>query len=178
MLKLKWTDTAKQVFRDIRKRNNEGFPYVWRLFHAYMIYQTDQQFVNLEHGGTFRGQTWQPFKSKWVARGGTHRRTSTAFSARLGRKITGKGRYIRNRIPADQAKLMQDTGNLRRNAATHIFSQDSRRFVFGTFGSLVNYAALQQALRPYLFIQAPKDVDELKKEVAEYLIEGEGAGER
>lgn len=137
------------------KRFRLGFLGFWEETQAYMRVRTDLMFKKLRGGGTFRGQTWSPFKTATVARGGTHTGPS--------------GRRVRNRVPASQASLIQDTGTLRRNILNSVFVKSPQKF---TFGTRIKYAARQHALRPILFWEKRKDTTAIGKIAARWILTG------
>lgn len=145
----------KQKARALRFRL--GFLGFWDEILAYMTVRTDLMFKKLKKGGSFRGERWGPFKTAMVARGGTH--------------VGPSGRRVRNRVPAARASLIQDTMHLRREIATKIFAKKKTEF---TFGTLVKYAAAQQAMRPILFWEVDKDSKMAAKIAARWLISGKG----
>lgn len=140
---------------DRATRFNRGFLGFHREARLYMHARIDLMFVKNKHGGTFRGETWGPFKTPKVARGGTK------TSKRTGKKV-------RKRVPASQASLMQDTMNMRKRATEESQYSKSRM----TLGTRVKYAAWQNSMRKFMFFEAPKDVTEIGKMGARYFLEG------
>lgn len=130
-------------------------------FRAYMVAQTDSMFLRLKHGGSRRGVTWAKFKSPRVPRGGT----------RFKRRKDGTRVRVRKYVPAEVASLMQDSMNLRRNAANAVFAESNTEIAFG---SRVAYAARQQALRPFLFFEHPKDTEQLSRAMLTEMMKGQG----
>jgi hypothetical protein len=132
-----------------------GFIGFWDEVQAYMGARTDLMFSKLKRGGSFRGERWSPFKTATVARGGTH--------------VGPSGRRVRNRVPASQASLIQDTGLLRREIAQTVFTKSRTKLAFGT---AIKYAARQQTLRPILFWQDGKDEKEVARIAARWIVHG------
>lgn len=146
---------VRKELSDMSNRLGSGFVRFWQFLLAYMRVRTDLMFRRLKHGGVFRGVRWAPFKSEFVPRGGTR---------------LAQGKRVRNLVPANQASLMQDTLNLRRNAANFIFLQSSRRV---TFGSNIDYGEKQQRLRRFLFWNIPEDLEWATDRASRFVTEGQ-----
>jgi len=106
-------------------------------FHEAMVINTEDTFDALAHGGRFRGVTWAPFKRKPPSR---------------------RGEW--------NALLLQDTGKLKREAATTVFRLTSNEIVFGT---RLHYAKRQQRMRPFLFFNLPEDTNTAREIAARFL---------
>ena len=137
------------------RRFRLGFLGFWEEVVAYMGVRTDLMFKKLKRGGSFRGVRWAPFKTAVVARGGT--------------MIGPSGRRVRRRVPASRASLIQDTGNLRREIVSTIFTRAPKKMSFGT---QVRYAARQHALRPILFWEKEADEKAIAKIGLRYIVHG------
>ena len=148
---------------------------VYRAWHAYMISETDMMFEkaggpgSAVRGGEYRGVRWAPFSPQYI------RADGTVVPAWGGvPKVRGKGRVKPRLRPSGKpvtpaSLLMQDTGRLRQRAATEVVEVTPATLVFGT---RLEYAPYQDALRPFLFV-TDEDADLLAEMVAEYL-SGEG----
>jgi len=109
------------------------------LFYQHMREVTDSTFTSLSHGGSTRGVWWAPFKHKPPKRRG-------GWSARL----------------------LEDTGRLRRDATAYIRELSPWAIAFGT---QTPYASYQQKMRPFLFFELPKDAQRAAQ-IAREVIKG------
>lgn len=134
---------------EARKRNmrfTRGLLGCFPKIHAYMKVRTDLTFKKLRHGGQYRGVTWDWFKTPYIYRNGKRVKATRSWS------------------------IVQDTMNLRRKAAETVFVSMPNRL---SIGNRVIYGPYQQAMRPYLFFEEPKDAKVIGKIVAEYMLTGE-----
>lgn len=150
------TEPHDRATRERKRRFQEGFLHIFPKVHAYIKFKTDMTFKKLRKGGQYRGVNWPPFKSPWAYRGGT-------------KKGKGGGR-TRKRIPSSQASLVQDTMNLRRNAASSVFVASKNKF---SVGNRIVYGPWQQAMRPYLFFEEGKDEVAIGKIMAGFILAGD-----
>ena len=155
------------------KAMGKGFTAVWKNFHKYMQVRIDLMFDRLAKGGSFRGVKWPPFKSEFAYRMPTKaKKVWRKSSTRSGAK-TEKTIRVYTKVPASQAKLMQRTMNLRRNASKRIFQMSKKRV---TFGSNIRYAAMQNRLRPFLVFEIDKDLIMARRMIVNYLMTGKTEG--
>ena len=122
---------------------------VFLRFAQYMRVETSKTFDALRTGGSYRGVRWRYFAPQYT------RKTDGVTVPAWGGvpKLRGRGNVLGRKRPSGQrvAKgdaIMQDTGTMRSRAALVIHLKKHS----GTLGPQgVNYAAQQQAMRPFLF---------------------------
>lgn len=172
-------DAAGEYFSALKKRWGDLSP-VWRAIHAYMVAQTDRTFEEAGgpgsaiRGGESRGVQWAPFAPQYTRSdgsvipiwGGVERVDKTA---EVQPKQRPSGRPY---TPA--SLLVQDTGRLRQRAATEVVEISPASLVFGT---RLEYAGFQDALRPFLFV-SDQEADHIAEMIADFLLGGEDAGKR
>lgn len=135
-------------------------------FAKYMQMATDKTFNALRRGGSFRGVFWGEFKPQYVRADGTEVPAWGNVPRADGQGLVmGRKRPSGTRLkPGDP--IAQDTMNLRAKAAT-IIALGKDRVVIGPRD--IDYAAYQQALRPYLFFENRKDMAVAKRMVYKHL---------
>ena len=131
-----------------------NFQPVWREFAQYMRVRTDDTFMHLSMGGTYRGVRWDYFTPQYT------RRTDGVTVPAWGGvpKLRGAGAVLGQLRPSGQRvkqgdSILQDTGTLRSRAALVILNSATEL----RMGPGLNYAAKLQEKRPFLFFQIPQD---------------------
>jgi len=134
---------------------------VFKEFGVYMRQVTDNTFIKLRHGGSFRGVTWSYFAPQYT------RKTDGVTVPAWGGvpKLHGGGTVQGRKRPSGQFvkegdSIMQDLGTMRSRAALTMFLGNDK-IELGPQG--VRYAAEQNAMRPFLFFDVPQDANQLLK---------------
>jgi hypothetical protein len=142
----------------------------WREFQQYMRVKTDQTFERNAKGGSYRGVTWKYFRPQYT------RKDGTVIPAWGGvRKVRGRG-LVKGRLRPSRTRvkqgdsIMQDTKTMRGRAAL-VQRMDRDELVLGQAGSL-KYAKHQQKMRPFLFFQTPRDLDQLTEIMIDHIRRG------
>lgn len=137
-----------------------------KAFHAYMVKQTDVMFAkaggsgSAYRGGEARGERWMPFALQYTRKDGTE-------VPAWGIPGEVRGRQRPSGKPVTPASfLMQDTGRMRQRAANDIVEIRPSSLVFGTN---LEYAAAQDAMRPFLFF-TEQDADKAAQMMADYIL--------
>ena len=167
-----------KVDHELPEHRSAGLAEVYTAWHAYMVRQTDRQFAeagatgSAAEGGEYREVEWSPLAAQYVRKDGT---TVPAWGGVP--RVDGKGLVKPRQRPSGQpvspaSQLLQDTGRLRQRAATEEVRVTPTTLAFGT---RLEYAAFQQALRPFLFV-TDEDADKLAEWVAD-AVGGEFDGE-
>ena len=157
-------ELRKQLGRLDKASRNVQEPF--RLFAQYMRVQTDEMFERNRSGGTHRGVTWAGPAPQYV------RSDGTVVPAWGGIPYArGEGTVKPRTRPSGQPflegdALMQDTNTMRARAALAFFL-GKRQLKMGPQG--VNYAAYQNAMRPFLFFNVPDDSNTAVSMLQSYL---------
>ena len=139
-------------------------------FHAYMLGRTGRTFRALGRGGgRFRGVSWADWANQY-----TRRTDGVTVPAHGGvAKVRGRGR-VKGRRRASGARvtpgamLLRDTGRLAAAAGTTRRWGRGGKSLYMTTAN-VAYGRYQQAMRPFLFFQLPKDAQVAQRLVIEHL---------
>jgi len=143
-------------------------------FAAYMLGRTGATFKALAQGGTYRGVTWAWFKDQYTrktdgktvpaeggvpklkakdAKGEGQKRLIKANRKKYpNRNVKGRERPSGRRV-TKRSNLLRDTGRLSREAGSD-FKLTDHKIIMDT---QTPYAALQQAMRPFLFFEDQTD---------------------
>lgn len=166
-----------QAMLELLSHRGQDFRPALREFHAYMTRQTDLMFERAGGpgsaliGGSYRGIYWRPFSPQYL------RADGTLVPAWGGvDKVRGRGQVKGRKRPSGQrvtlhSLLMQDTGRLRSRATTGMVRLTPRSI---EFGPNLEYAAHQNAMRPFLFVTAA-DTEAMVAAVARHLLGGDDA---
>ena len=152
-LEIKDRELRKQLGRLGKASQDVQEPF--RLFAQYMRVKTDEMFERLRSGGTHRGVTWAGPAPQYVREDGTEVPAwgGVPYAQGSGGVVKGRLRPSGQRFRQGDA-IMQDTGTMRARAALAFFL-GKRSVQMGPQG--VNYAAAQNAMRPFLFFNVPDD---------------------
>ena len=162
------TDTLDVDAEALRRRIGDPTP-VFKRFAQYMRVRTDQTFDRLRRGGTFRGVTWDSFAPQYTRKDGTEVPAQGGVAKVRGKgMVQGRLRPSGQRVAAGDS-IMQDTGTMRNRAAL-VMDQTKRSLTLGPQG--VNYAAAQNARRPFLFF-TERDDDKLAQFAVDHLNRGQ-----
>lgn len=158
---------ARKLLRDVERVGGDVRPAL-RQFHSRMRAVTDRTFKRLRRGGTYRGVTWRDWAPQYTRKDGTVVPAWGGVPKVRGRgTVKGRLRPSRTRVNRTSA-LMQDTNTLRSRAALTMFQLSNTRIRFGTN---LRYASKQQAMRPFLFFELPKDRRMFVKILQDYVDE-------
>ncbi len=168
----------KRVLRAKVKKHRDVRPALLKIQH-YIVARIGLQFARLSKGGRFRGVRWPDLQGRpgkrvgfgYSTRGGafggyrtgvysdvaTHQLRGGARTS--GEQTLGALRPSGKRITNDSS-VMQDTGTLLRKAGKWISRLTRNEIQFGTN---LSYAAAQDELRPFMFFQIPRDLNEARR---------------
>lgn len=169
---------VKRLMRAKVKKHRDVRPALLRIQH-YIIARIGLQFQRLSKGGRFRGVYWPDLKGRPGERTGFgHSTRDGAFGGyrtgvysdvatrkikggvrTSGEKTLGALRPSGKRITDDSA-VMIDTGTMLRKAGKWIARLTRNEIQFGTN---LSYAAAQDELRPFMFFQIPRDLNEARR---------------
>lgn len=175
MMKLDVQDEALQkLLKQVDKALSTGRA-VFKEFALYMRHVTDTTFIRNRHGGSYRGVSWDYFAPQYTRKtdgvtvpawGGVAKikagyskytkagkEKNKGLSKTRGKNVLGRRRPSGARIKQGDS-VMQDSGTLRARAALTL-ALGENKIELGPQG--VKYAGEQQALRPFLFFEVPKD---------------------
>lgn len=178
MIRLEMDATkANRRLKALSERAEDARPWL-RKFRLYMIARTRLMFGRLRKGGRYRGVYWPDIKGRPHARTGrggyvtregafggysagvysdTTSRRTLGGRRNTGYRTLGALRPSGKRV-TDNSAVMQDTGTLLRRAGQWIKRMNHNEIVFGV-GNLI-YAAPQNRMRPFMFFELPRDLNE------------------
>lgn len=148
-------------------------------FHVYMMGRTGQTFRQLRRGGSFRGVTWREYADQYTRKtdGVTVPAWGNVPRLRAGRSVrtrSGQEAMVRGRLrPSGKritpsSNLLRDTGRLAAAAGTtRRWSRGGRTLNMITQN--VAYGPKQQAMRPFLFFEIPRDLEVAARMAQEHL---------
>ena len=155
MMQLDVQDEALQkLLKQVDKALSTGRA-VFKEFALYMRQVTDTTFIRNRHGGSYREVSWDYFAPQYTRK--TDGVTVPAWGgvAKIHGTGTVKGRKRPSGARIKQGdSVMQDGGTLRARAALTL-ALGENKIELGPQG--VRYAGEQQAMRPFLFFEVPKD---------------------
>lgn len=142
---------AQATVKEVKGKVSPGLPVrLWERIWRDQQAQAQMMFVRLPRGGTHRGEYWPPFAPQY-----TRKTDGVTVPAEGGvSRIDGEGVVKGRKRPSGQridatSNLMRDTGDLSRSAASVRSIRDRRRTLRIT--TPLDYAAPQQAMRPFMF---------------------------
>jgi len=139
-------------------------------FWAYMQSRTQLMFQRNAKGGSFRGKKWPQFADQYIrktdgvtvpAHGGVARLHG---AGKVKGRLRGKGKAEKDRVTSS-SNLLRHRGILYRMALTKT-EKTTKRLVMDT---PVDYAASQNAMRPFQFFELPKDGQMAARMAAKYI---------
>jgi hypothetical protein len=157
----------RKRLKGMENRARDARP-AFREFAQYMRVQTDNTFQRLRLGGSYRGVLWDYFKPQYT------RKTDGVVVPAWGGvpKFWGEGDVLGRKRPSGALvkqgdAIMQDTMTMRGKAAL-VVALRKNEVTLGPQG--VKYAAAQQARRPFLFFEIPKDSNRFVSILRRYLM--------
>lgn len=169
---------VKRLLRAKARKHRDVRPALLKFQH-YIVARIALQFQRLSKGGRFRGVYWPDLQGRPGKRqragistrggafGGYRPGVYSDLATRRVRGGTRTGgemalgalRPSGKRVTTDSA-VMQDTGTLLRKAGKWIKMLTWNRIDFGTN---LSYAAAQDEMRPFMFFQIPRDLNEARR---------------
>ena len=179
-------DALQKLLKQVDKALSTGRA-VFKEFALYMRQVTDTTFIQNRHGGSYRGVSWDYFAPQYTRKtdgvtvpawggvpkikAGYSKYTKAGKERKKGLGKTGGKNVLGRRRPSGARiqkgdSVMQDSGALRARAALTL-ALGENKIELGPQG--VSYAGEQQALRPFLFFEVPKDSTRLLRIALKHL---------